>query len=39
MPGAGTAVGGVVGGMTLGLAGSFGGSALGKWVIDITVTE
>lgn len=39
MPGAGTAIGGVVGSVTLGLVGSFSGSALGKWIVDITVTE
>lgn len=39
MPGVGTAIGGVVGSVTLGLAGSFGGSALGKWVVDISVME
>ena len=39
MPGVGTAVGGVVGSVTLGLVGSFGGSSLGKWIVDITATE
>ena len=39
MPGVGTAIGGVAGGLVLGISGSFAGSALGKWVVDITVTE
>ena len=36
LPGVGTAVGGIAGGLILGVAGSFAGSSLGKWVIDIT---
>lgn len=39
MPGIGTAVGGFAGGLVLGMVGSFSGSALGRWVIDITVVE
>ena len=39
MPGVGTAIGGVIGSVTLGLVGSFGGSSLGKWIVDITATE
>ena len=36
LPGVGTAVGGITGGLILGVAGSFAGSSLGKWVVDIT---
>ena len=36
LPGLGTAVGGIAGGLILGVAGSYAGSSLGKWVIDIT---
>ena len=36
LPGVGTAVGGIAGGLILGVAGSFAGSSLGKWVVDIT---
>lgn len=39
LPGLGTAIGGAVGGVVLGVAGSSGGSALGRWVIDITAVE
>jgi len=36
LPGVGTAVGGIAGSLILGVAGSFAGSSLGKWVVDIT---
>ena len=36
LPGLGTAVGGIAGGLILGVAGSYAGSSLGRWVIDIT---
>lgn len=39
LPGPGTAIGGVVGGVVLGVVGSSGGSALGRWVVDITAVE
>ena len=39
LPGVGTAVGGIAGGLILGIVGSYGGSTLGKWVVDITCAE
>lgn len=39
LPGPGTAIGGAIGGVVLGIAGAFGGSALGRWVVDITAVE
>ena len=39
LPGIGTAVGGIAGGLILGIVGSYGGSTLGKWVVDITCAE
>ena len=38
-PGPGTAIGGIVGGLVFGIIGSYSGSKLGKYVIDITMTE
>jgi len=38
-PGVGTAIGGTLGGAVFGIAGSYGGSALGKYVIDVTAAE
>lgn len=38
-PGPGTAIGGFVGGLVFGIIGSYSGSKLGKYVIDITMTE
>ena len=35
-PGVGTVIGGAVGGLILGIAGSFGGEALAEWIVDIT---
>ena len=38
-PGPGTAIGGIVGGLVFGIIGSYSDSKLGKYVIDITMTE
>lgn len=38
-PGPGTAIGGAVGGAVFGIAGSYGGSALGKYIVDVTIAE
>ena len=39
LPGLGTAVGGTMGALILGVTGSFGGEALGKYIVDISCID